>query len=313
MKILNCGSLNIDRVFRVRDLVRPGETLAARDMSLGAGGKGLNQSLALARAGAAVVHAGAVGVDGIFLREILEKDSVNTEFVTVMPDVPSGQALIQVTDAGENAIVLWGGANRALRESTLRRALDFMEPGDLLLLQNETSCVAEMIRLGAERNLRVVFNPAPMTEAVQNYPLELVDLLILNTVEAAALTRRTAPDAALRVLRERLPDADIVLTMGGAGSLWCGRDGRLERGAIRTLGPVVDTTAAGDTFIGYFLAAQMCRKEVPAALAEAATAAGWCVTRAGAAAAIPYRNEIAAFLQKDAEFYQSTFGKGNGK
>ncbi|MBP1582571.1 MAG: ribokinase, partial [Victivallales bacterium] len=248
MTVYNCGSLNIDRVFKVHDFVRPGETLASLSVSELAGGKGLNQSLALARAGATAVHVGCVGKDGVFLKELLANNGVDTRHVLVKDDLFTGQAMIQVADSGENAIVLYAGANHAITASMVLQTLGEAKGGDVLLLQNETSCVAEALEFGASHGLKVVFNPAPMTPEVLGYPLEKVDILIVNEVEAATLAENGD-------LRSRLPKTDVLLTLGSRGSRWLGKDGYECEVPAHKVENVVDTTAAGDTFIGYFLAA----------------------------------------------------------
>ena len=148
MDILTIGSLNIDHVYRVPRLVRPGETLAASDYRVFAGGKGFNQSVALARAGAAVRHAGCVGADGVWLLDRLRKEGVETSGVEKV-GAPTGHAVIQVDDEGENAILLFGGANREVRPDQIRRAVNTMPADGLLLLQNEISHVADAIRPSA--------------------------------------------------------------------------------------------------------------------------------------------------------------------
>ena len=171
MKVLNFGSLNIDFVYRVRDFVRPGETISAASFARFPGGKGLNQSIALARAGARVLHAGAVGTDGGFLVDLLRENGVDCSLVAVIDDTPTGHAVIQVADSGENSIVLYPGANHRIADELIDRALALTAPGDILLLQNEISAMPEIMRRAAERNLRIFFNPAPMTGAVAAYPL----------------------------------------------------------------------------------------------------------------------------------------------
>lgn len=296
MKILNCGSLNIDRVFQVNDLVRPGETIPANGMELHAGGKGLNQSLALARAGAEVAHLGAVGQDGVFLKELLAADGVDTAFVAVNSHTLSGQAVIQVTNSGENAIVLYPGSNHTLDAGRSAAAMKLMQPGDMLLLQNETNNVAQMIEQGAQYGLKIFFNPAPMTDEVKKYPLELVDTLIVNETEAAGLAGCSgSADCVLKLLRKMLPSCNLLLTLGSKGSLWAGGDGRIISAEACSIAPAVDTTAAGDTFTGYFMAALARQKSVEIALLEASIAAGWCVAHHGAAPSIPYFKDIQKF------------------
>ena len=277
MKVLNFGSLNIDLVYRVRDFVRPGETISASSFARFPGGKGLNQSIALARAGAKVLHAGAVGADGGFLLELLRENGVDCSAVEVLNDAPSGHAVIQVADSGENSIVLYPGANHRIAEALIDRALALTEPGDILLLQNEISAMAEIMRRAAERDLRIFFNPAPMTEAVGTYPIELVDTLIVNETEWEALTRWRPP---LKV--------NVLQTLGARGAVY---NGKIIVPAERVEN-VVDTTAAGDTFIGYFIAELIAGKDVESAMKTAACASAWCIQRPGAAPSIPRRDDL---------------------
>jgi|GEM_PF-5646863 len=209
MKVLNFGSLNIDLVYRVRDFVRPGETIPALSFARFAGGKGLNQSLAAARAGARVVHAGAVGDDGGFLLDILRDSGVDCSAVTVDPESPSGHAVIQVADSGENSIVLFPGANHRITPELVARALSCAEAGDILLLQNEISAMPEIMREAAARRMRIFINPAPMTPAVAEYPLELVDTLIVNETEAEALAGCRLPEK-----------VNVLKTLGARGAVY---------------------------------------------------------------------------------------------
>lgn len=278
MKVINFGSLNIDLVYRVRDFVRPGETISAASFARFPGGKGLNQSIALARAGAQVLHAGAVGTDGGFLLELLRENGVDTSAVEVSDDIPSGHAVIQVADSGENAIVLYPGANHHITEALIDRALALTEPGDILLLQNEISAMAGIMRRAHDRGLRIFFNPAPMTEAVAAYPLDLVDTLIVNETEWEALSGMFPPFK-----------VNILQTLGARGAVY---NDRIVVPAER-VGNVVDTTAAGDTFIGYFIAELIAGKDVESAMKTATCASAWCIQRPGAAPSIPRKSDLA--------------------
>jgi ribokinase len=289
MSVVNVGSLNIDRVFRVGHLARPGETIAASSFALFAGGKGANQSVALARAGARVMHVGRVGADGAWLVEALAREGVDTRHVGV-GDAPTGQAIIQVDDAGENAIVLAAGANHELTPALITQALDAAPGGAWLLLQNETSSVAEAIRLAHRRGMRVAFNPAPMDERVREYPLELVHLLCVNQTEGAALAGRQSAEAIMAQLVHRLGECEILLTLGSAGARYHCAHGELHEAPPAVEG--VDTTAAGDTFLGYFLAGRAAGVDPPACLRRACRAAALCVTRPGAIESIPKADEV---------------------
>jgi ribokinase len=284
MRILNFGSLNIDHVYRVDHIVSPGETIASAAYSRFCGGKGLNQSIALARAGAEVWHAGKIGAEGSFLRERLAQDGVNIDFVEEV-NVPTGHAVIQVDAKGENAIVIHGGANQAIKRADAERVLRAFSPGDLLLVQNEISALKDVLELAAARRLKVAFNPAPFSPEVPNYPLEGVDLFILNETEGRDLTGEAGAEAAAAGLLERFPDAAVILTLGARGALYADRSGTFTVPGQRVV--VVDTTAAGDTFIGYFLAQYAKGSDVRHAMGMACRAAALCVTRPGAADSIP--------------------------
>lgn len=283
--IFNVGSLNIDRVYRVPAIVRPGETLAVSNFRVFAGGKGLNQSVAAARAGARVRHVGCVGGDGRWLIESLKASGVDTSAVRVADDLVTGCAIIQVADDGENAIVIDPGTNQKIEPQDIDAALASAEPGDVLLLQNETNANANANAIAAARRagLRIVLNPAPMTDAVEALPLEAVDLLIVNETEADALG-----GAAKRAGRD--VGGAVLTTLGQDGAVYRrhDRETRVSAHAVAA----VDTTAAGDTFIGYFLASWMNDAAIETALEHATRAAAWCVQHPGAMDSIPRADEL---------------------
>lgn len=289
MHLLNIGSINIDHVYTVNHFVRPGETLASARYDVFAGGKGFNQSIALARAGVAVRHAGMVGDDGAWLRERLQREGVDITHLGVTKTA-TGHAVIQVVPTGENAIVLHGGANLAMTDAHMAQSVSSCSPGDYLLVQNETSSVAAAIQIGKQKGLRVVFNPAPMTPAVRGYPLQDVDIFMLNETEAEGLTGETTPEDIHRAMTRQFPRAATVLTLGHQGAMYFDALSLLRQPA--TAVTAVDTTAAGDTFIGYFLAELMRSGDPGRALARGCRAAAICVTRLGAADSIPSRSEV---------------------
>lgn len=295
--ILNLGSLNIDYVYRMERIVSPGETMASTAFSRGAGGKGLNQSIALARAGADVRHAGCFGREADWLRKLLGRERVDTTRLQAV-DHPAGHAIIQVDAAGRNAIVLHGGANLVLTPARLPDLFEGCIPGDWFLTQNETSCVPEALAAARKHGMTVCFNPAPMNAAVAGYPLATVDWLVVNEHEGAELSGATAPADILRGLRRRCPRARLILTLGAAGA-WgappVGDPVFVPAPKVR----VVDTTAAGDTFIGYLLAASMRGASLLDSLTIACRAGALCVTRAGASSSIPHRREL-QYRLKDA-------------
>ena len=292
MKALCFGSLNIDYTYRVDHFVGRGETLLSENLQVFSGGKGLNQSVALSRAGFATYHAGAVGEDGIFLLHQLQQAGVNTDCVTVRDDVRTGHAIIQNTPDGDNCILLYGGANQSITAAQIDAVLARFDAGDLLVLQNEINELACLMERAHRRGLRIALNPSPMNAAVSALPLDLVDWLLLNEVEAAQLLGRPVADgaAAAKELHEMFPRAAIVLTMGKAGSYYDDGAQSLHQSAFAVT--AVDTTAAGDTYTGFFLAGIAEGLPVQQAMALAAKAAAISVTRPGAAPSIPAREEV---------------------
>ena len=287
-KILNIGSLNLDYVYAVPHFVEAGETLLSSRRDVFAGGKGLNQTVAAARAGAEVCHGGAVGVDGDMLLDLLRDAGADVSAVARV-DVPTGHAVIQVTPQGENAILILGGANRAVSPETVGIALEKVGPGDILLLQNEINGLDHIIRRAAQKGLRILFNPAPMEDAVKDLPLDLLDTLIVNEGEGKAL----AGD--MDALKAAYPNQKILLTQGSRGaSLWTGSEVLFQPAF-----PVeaVDTTAAGDCFLGYYAAALAENLPYAAALRLAAAASALSVQRQGAAPSIPLRGEVEDYLK----------------
>lgn len=296
MAILNYGSLNLDYVYQVPHFIRPGETLSSGAMECFAGGKGLNQSLALARAGAKVLHAGNVGEkDGAFLIETLEKSGVDTGLVR-RQQMPSGHAIIQVTPEGENGILLFGGANQTVEEAHIREAFAALKPGELVLLQNEVNHLGLLIRLAHEAGLRVALNPSPMQSAILDLPLECVSLFLINEVEAGDLCGHRDAARMPEELSKRFPNADILLTLGSRGALFFGPSCPSPVYQPSFAVPVVDTTAAGDTFTGFFLAGCELGRSLEKSLELAAAAAALAVSRLGAAVSIPWLDGVEKVL-----------------
>ena len=288
-KVLNYGSLNIDHVYQVPHFVTPGETLASTELGHFAGGKGANQSVALARAGAMVFHAGKIGTDGICLKEKLDQNNVNTQFIQE-GTLDNGHAIIQVDSKGENAIVLYPGANQEMTKDEIRTTLSKFDPGDYLLLQNEINLIPFLIEEGHKRGLKVCYNPAPMAPEVADYPLHLCHLLIVNETEGGALASGANTTKILRTLSSRYPETEILLTVGSEGSYH--QKGTVQTQQCAEKVKAVDTTAAGDTFIGYYLSAILKGKSIQESLKIATRASAICVTRPGAMDAIPSNEEV---------------------
>ena len=288
MKILVCGSANMDDTYQVPHFVREGETLSSEGYTRNAGGKGLNQAIALSRAGAEVCFAGGIGRDGMFLMEELKQNRVDTSRLLIR-DEATGHAIIQVTPDGENAILLFGGANRSFRAEDIPRLLEGMEQGDWLLVQNEINCLEEIVGEAKRRGMQIVLNPSPMEEKLRSL-LPLVDWLMLNEVEGADLTGTREPEEILDRLVEQYPGMQVVLTLGENGSIYA-------RAAVRKTQPAVpvsavDTTAAGDVFNGALAVGLDEGKDLWDAAVFAAAASSIAVSRMGAQSSAPSREEV---------------------
>lgn len=289
MAILNFGSCCIDNVYSVTHFVAPGETLACDRFEVHPGGKGLNQSMAAAAAGASVRHAGRIGHDGAWLKTLLEEKGVDTEHL-VTGDGPTGHANIQVSASGENAIVLFGGANRTISAQDVDRVLASLGPGDYLLLQNEISELAYIVDRAASLGAKIVFNAAPFDASAASLPLEKLSLLIVNEIEGQALTAEQSPERIIAALLKRAPALRVLLTLGAAGAIYADSTTHFNQAAQPA--EIVDTTGAGDTFTGYFLGRLSLGDSIEESLDMASKAAAICVSRAGAASSIPNLSEI---------------------
>jgi len=292
MKVLNFGSANIDHVYKVRHFAKPGETILCDSLSVFPGGKGLNQSIALGRAGANVSHAGKIGKDGIWLKEILEQSGVDTRLISTGDD-KTGHAIIQVTPDGENCIIVHGGENQRIGPKEIENALSHFSKGDLLLLQNETNMTGLIMEKASEMGMLTTLNPSPMTPEMAGLPLHQVKCFILNEGEACELAGEKLPDEAFTSLCLKFPEAVIVMTKGSKGVSARSKDKMFEIPACET--KVVDTTAAGDTFTGYFVAEFAAGASVESAARTACKAAAICVSREGAAVSIPTKKDVENF------------------
>ena len=289
MKIINYGSINLDHVYQVDHIVQPGETLLARSQNLFCGGKGLNQSIALAKAGANVYHAGIVGEDGDILLDSLRNAGVDLSHVRRAPGA-SAHTVIQVDENGQNSIIVFSGENMRLTEAEIDSILAYFSPEDAVLMQNELFNTPLMMKKAAEKGMTIIFNPSPVNQEMLSYPLESVSWFLLNEIEGEALTGETVPEKILDGLAEKYPRSSVVLTLGKSGA-WAMHEGR------RCFQPAfevkaVDTTAAGDTFTGFFLAGISSGISIPDALRRAAFASSIAVSRKGAADSIPTLEEV---------------------
>ena len=293
-KVLCFGSLNIDYTYKVDHFVQKGETISSQGLQVFSGGKGLNQSTALAKAGVEIYHAGAVGRDGEFLLEQLRDVGVHTENVAVLTEVRSGNAIIQNDAEGDNCIILYGGANQAVTREQADAVIGKFSAGDYIILQNEISELAYIMKTAHKKGMRIVLNPSPMNDKILALPLEKVDLLILNEVEAEQIldTDETDGDVLMEKLLKRFPEMKFVLTLGSQGSIYGDKRQKIKQSAYRV--KAVDTTAAGDTFTGFFIGSLVRGLSVEQAMDIASRASAIAVTRSGAAPSIPTWDEVEA-------------------
>lgn len=294
-KVLSFGSLNIDKIYKVQSIVRPGETLSSQGISQSVGGKGLNQSIALSKAGSKVYHAGAVGKeDGKVLIETLKAEKIDTQYV-LEKNMLSGNAIIQVDATGQNSIVLYEGANKSLTVEEVENILNNFSSGDCIILQNEINQLPKIISLASEKGMTIFFNPSPLNDEVFKCNLSKIDWFFVNEIEAAQLSGQEEYNQdTLDLLITKYPDANFVITLGERGSL-CYFEGEVYEQGIHKV-DVVDTTGAGDTFTGYFITTFLETKDIKLSLKYASIASGIAVSRPGASSSIPSIDEVRKLL-----------------
>ena len=289
MKVYNLGSLNIDYVYSVDHFVRPGETLSSNKMEIFPGGKGLNQSIALARSGATVIHGAKIGNNGDFLINTLLEAGVNTDKIEKV-DSSCGHAIIQVDKSGQNSILLFGGTNRIIDREYVENFLSEATDKDILLLQNEINGLDFIFEIAKAKGLQIAFNPSPISDNIKSLPLELVNWWFVNEIEAAELFGSNVPNEICDNFIKKYPSSNLILTLGKNGSMFKNADTLLKQSVFDV--PVVDTTAAGDTFTGYFISAILNNHSFDYALKLASKASSVSVSRKGASASIPMLGEI---------------------
>ncbi len=251
MKVLNYGSLNIDYVYSVDHIAQIGETILSDSLKTFCGGKGLNQSIALAKAGVAVNHAGLIGEDGDILLDICKEYGVDTTYIKKVP-AQGGHTIIQVDKEGRNNIILYGGTNQMQSREYIDKVLSDFTAGDYLLLQNEINQLDYIIDKAYEKEMRIVLNPSPFDDKLDKCYFSKIYLFLLNEVEGAQFTGESQPDSMIQMFREKLPDSKAVLTLGSEGAVYFDSKVEIRQPIFKT--EVIDTTAAGDTFTGFFLA-----------------------------------------------------------
>lgn len=294
MKILNFGSLNMDHVYQVEHFVTPGETISSDKLDHFCGGKGLNQSIALAKSGAEVYHAGKYGTDGALLKDTLELSGVRTDYLA-QTDGVNGHAIIQVNPSGQNCIIIYGGSNQTITEGYVDATLSHFSAEDMVLMQNETNCTAYIAEQCAKKGIRVAFNPSPISKSLlSDFPFHLVSLFFINEVEGYELTHKNTPDEILDCMLQKYPTSACVLTLGKKGVVYRDKEMTLSHGTYKV--DVVDTTAAGDTFTGFFIGCLAGGCDIATCLKKASVASSLSVSKKGASTSIPSLSEVDAAI-----------------
>lgn len=294
MKVLNIGSMNLDHVYTVDHIVEPGETQSSTQFQLFLGGKGMNQSVALAKAGVEVYQGGMIGEDGSVFLDACREYGIYADHIRTV-DARTGHAIIQIDKNAQNCILLYGGANQALTEAYIDEVIGQFDQGDILLLQNEVNLMPYIVDRGYAQGMKIVLNPSPFDDKLKAVDMTKISLFLLNEIEGYQLTGCREPDAIIDSIRERFPHAAVVLTLGSDGAVYADQSCK----HFQPIFPVkaVDTTAAGDTFTGYFIAGLAQGMEIPDILRMSAKASSIAVSRAGAVLSIPYRDEVIASLE----------------
>ena len=289
MKVLNFGSLNYDYVYDVDHIVQPGETINSQGMGTFFGGKGLNQSIALAKAGVNVYQAGLVGEDGADFYRVCKENHVDTTYLGQV-DGKSGHTIIQVDRNAQNCILLYGGSNRRMTKEYIDSVLDHFEAGDILVLQNEINCLDYVIDRAYEKQMTIILNPSPYDSGLDSCDLTKVSVFLINEVEGRQISGYAEPQKILDVMREKFPASKIVLTLGGDGSVYADGEQQIRQPIYKV--KAVDTTAAGDTFTGFFVAGLVKGLPMKEVLDLCAKAAAIAVSRKGAVASIPTMDAV---------------------
>lgn len=291
LKIINFGSLNIDHVYNVDHIVRKEETIRANKVNFFPGGKGLNQSIALAHSGASVYHAGCVGInDGGYLLNILEKNGVNVSLIR-KKEVPTGSAFIQVAPDGSKSIIVCGGANFLITDDQIDYTVAQLRRGDILLLQNEINGIEKIIEKALTCGAKIALNCSPFSNELKKLPLGELSYIFLNRQEASEFTGVSPLDieALISAIKATFPKAETVMTMSTKGAMLITGNDTIYQPIYEA--EVKDKTAAGDALIGFYLGTEMEGATPKDALMIAARAASICVSRAGAASSIPMIEE----------------------
>lgn len=289
MKVLNFGSMNLDYVYAVDHMVMPGETQSSQGMEIFLGGKGFNQSAALAKAGVEVYQAGQIGEDGRIFLDTAKEFGIHSDYIKVW-DGKTGHAIIQVDKNGQNCILLYGGGNRGITRKMVDEVLTGFDKGDILLLQNEINELDYIIEQAYAKGMQIYLNPSPFDASLDTCDMSKISCFLLNEIEGGQISGESEPEKIVDAILAKYENAKIVLTLGGEGSMYADKEKRCYQPIVKV--EAVDTTAAGDTFTGYFIAGVLQGMSVEDTLKMCATASGIAVSRHGAAPSIPYMDEV---------------------
>lgn len=289
MKVLNFGSLNYDYVYKVDHMILAGETMDSYSLETHFGGKGLNQSIALAKAGVPVQHAGMVGEDGQAFLDLCRDNGVDTKYIRMVHG-KSGHTIIQLDKNAQNSILLYGGSNRMITKEFIDEVLADFGKDDILLLQNEVNLMPYIIDSAYARGMQIILNPSPYNESMNDCDYGKISVFLVNEIEGGQISGESDPDKILDVMMERFPKAKLVLTLGHDGAVYRDEEQTYRQNVFRV--KAVDTTAAGDTFTGYFIAGMLKNIPIPERLCRCAKASAIAVMRMGAAESIPTEEEV---------------------
>lgn len=291
MKVINFGSLNFDHVYQVKNFPLPGETINSTNYETYLGGKGLNQSIALQKSGVQTYHAGLIGQDGDKLIEFLNSVGVNTHHIK-KSNATTGHALIQVNSEGENCIILYQGANIAIQKSDIDIVFEDCNKGDVLLLQNEINNINYILKKAIDKEMNIVFNPAPYSDSIKKLPIQNITYMILNESEAKGLSGQKDIESIIANLKAQFQNTKFVITLGKDGCYFFSYDKKIYQKSYNVT--VVDTTSAGDTFIGFFIGSLVQMHSVEESLKIASKASALAITKKGSSNTIPNIDEVMA-------------------
>lgn len=289
MKVLNIGSMNLDYVYTVDHIVKEGETQASTNLKIFLGGKGMNQSVALAKAGVNVYHGGMIGSDGINFIKFCKNYGVNTKYIEETEE-KTGHAIIQIDKNAQNCILLFGGANQMLTKEYIDNVICDFDKDDILLLQNEVNNIPYIVEKAYEKGMKIVLNPSPFNENLKNVDMQKISIFIMNEIEGEQITGFNDKAQIIKKMLSMFPSAQIVLTLGENGVVYADKNEYYFQPAFNV--KAVDTTAAGDTFTGYFISGLCENLPIQDILKISSKASSITVSQNGAAVSIPYKNDV---------------------